>query len=291
MKIIKTRFTVFLLGFTLTFIKALNAQTLVSQFDFNGNLNDNLAASTCSLNNNSATSYSSGVLSFTAAGSPGGGLIIDVPSSVFTFTNYSIAVEFSLGTLTGSYKKVIDFKNKNDDNGLYINGSPAVLEFYPMGTGSYSLAPNTMYTVLLTRNGATQICQTSILVGGVLQSQVTFTDVTSMATFTAVGSNRRIGLFYDDIMGVPGEYSPTGSVSSVKIWNGVVNTLTVCSSPTVNISGLSSICTGGSTTLTAGSTVLSSPAIGGVVTYSAGYTIHTFTTNGTFNVPDSRPVE
>ncbi len=253
-----------------------HAQTLISQFDFNNNLSDNLSLSTCSLYNNAAISYSNGVLSYTAIGYPGGGILIDVPASAFTHTNYSIALEFSFGTI-GSYRKIIDFINMTFDDGLYLNNDN--LSFYPITTGTYTFAPNTLYTILLTRNGSTQVCDASVIVGGSLQSQFTFTDNSSLATFTTVGSNRRIHLFHDD-SATNAEYSPTGCVSSVKIWNGLVtNACSIYStvpSPTIILNS-STICAGNSIILNS----TPSPS-GGAISYSNGYTIHTFTSSGTF---------
>jgi hypothetical protein len=83
--------------------------TLVSQFDFNGNLNDKFAVSTASLHNNASTSFTNGVFSFTANNSgEGGGLKLLVPDASFTEDNYSISLDFKVPTVSG-YRKIVDF--------------------------------------------------------------------------------------------------------------------------------------------------------------------------------------
>ena len=52
---------------------------------------------------------------------------------------YSIEVQFSFAVL-GGYQKILDFKSRAPDTGLYTFGTS--LNFYPVGTSSSIFAPN-----------------------------------------------------------------------------------------------------------------------------------------------------
>lgn len=196
--------------------------TLISQFDFNGNLNDDFLNSTASLFGNSATSYSNGALNWVADTSTqvtnsGGGLTVAIPDNLFTENNYSIAIEFKY-TQTGSYRKIIDFSNRGEDPGLYVNGE---LRLYSAGNyGDSTLLPNTYYTLLMVRYGAFDSAAVYLVANNQLLAQSLANDQDSVFIPVLNGANREIGFFHDDTSTIS-EFTDSGSVRSIKIWNGI----------------------------------------------------------------------
>ena len=95
--------------------------------------------------------------------------------------------------------------------------------------------------------------------------------------FVTVGLNHRIRLFHDDFGGGGGENSPSGKVSSVKIWNGVVNLSSFCNTPlapTNNTPAVNlNICANSNATLSASSS--------GPINWFATTTSTTVLTSGT----------
>jgi hypothetical protein len=122
--------------------------------------------------------------------------------------DYSIVLDFSFDLTTG-YRKILDFKDRTSDTGLYnLNSS---LNFYPNAGSAGLITPNTMVRVALTRDSATDIVNS--YVNGVLESS--FVDSSGLATFT--GANN-IAYFFTDDFPVPGEHSP-GFVDSISIYD------------------------------------------------------------------------
>lgn len=238
-----------MLGFSST--EVIAQATLVSQFDFNNNLNDKLSVSTASLYNNSATGYVNGALTWTAnTTSNGGGLIISVPDASFTETDYSISMDVSFSIVT-SYRKLIDFFDMNNDDGFYFYNSNLSLYNGGNNSGTTTLNPNTYYTILMTRTGADDTARAYVVQNNALLFECKVKDVLSQYTATLIGTDRKLGFFHDDCCG---EYPDSGAVRSIRIWNGIVNINNVCNSSanyTVTPSSLS-VCSGGSKSFTFG---------------------------------------
>lgn len=111
---------------------------------------------------------------------------------------YSLELAFSFQTVSG-YRKVVDFKNRAADNGLYVSYGKVVFA----GTSASSAAPvvreNVPIHVLLTRAADRSV---SAYVDGALA--FSFLDNNNLATFT--GPGRVAGLFLDDLF-FTGEHS------------------------------------------------------------------------------------
>ncbi|MGZ4099099.1 MAG: T9SS type A sorting domain-containing protein [Bacteroidia bacterium] len=240
--------------------------TLISQFDFNSNYNDNLVTSTCTAFNNASAAFVNGAFTWTANSTGGGGgLIVKVPDASFTENDYSISMDLKFNEVT-NYVKVIDFKEQTNDNGLYF--SSGLVELYPLGAGSTNINSNTYYTVLLTRRAADDSVKVYVLQNNQLLLQIFDKDVNSDYVTSLNGTDRVFSLFHDDLT-TNTEYTDSGAVRSVRIWNGIVTIGQVCNS-------IVSLTTTPSLTICAGSSVTITP--GGSPT--------TFTTY-TFNPPNT----
>jgi hypothetical protein len=211
----------------LTGIINTHAQTLISQFDFNGNLNDNLTNSTCTSFGNFDTSYTAGLFNWmtdSTFNTVGGGLAISIPDGLFTELNYSIEINFRFKKVD-SYRKLIDFSGQTSDQGLYI--STGALEFYSEGVaGITTIAADSIVHVLVTRDASNDTTIAYFWNGTSLTGETSGKDTSFDYVPVLAGSNRMLYIFSDD-SSTTGEYSDSGSVDLIRIWNGVVNLSTL----------------------------------------------------------------
>ncbi len=132
--------------------------------------------------------------------------------------NYSILLHFSFTQLE-SWRKIIDFKERTSDNGLY--SLDAALNFVPLVVGSPVFALNTPATVILTRNGATD--EVVGYVNGV--QQISFIDSGDLAVFSS-----NVAYFFQDDLAVTGENSG-GVVDLIRIYDGALTAQEVLNPP------------------------------------------------------------
>ncbi len=194
--------------------------TLISQFDFSGNFADaqgngavvgyaNVSA------NLTPTTYNWVSDSF----GNGGGLLLSIPDAVFTEDNYSIAIDFSFSNVNG-YRKIIDFDRLGSDQGLYVNTN---IRLYSAGSfGTTTLNANQYYTVVVTRNGITDSARAYLLLNGnVLNLESACYDSNNAYVADSISGLRVFHLFHDDTL-TSSEFSISGSVNQIRVWNGVV---------------------------------------------------------------------
>jgi OmpA-OmpF porin, OOP family len=119
---------------------------------------------------------------------------------------YTVEITFRFNDVE-SWQKVIDFKNRTSDNGLYIyNGK---LQFYDFGIGGDFQAGQD-YRVRLDRDKNTNLVRGFINDLPVFE----FTDTNGDATF-----ENGLGMFFVDDTGTNEEVAP-GAVSRIRIWDG-----------------------------------------------------------------------
>ena len=207
---------------------SLQAQTLISQFDFNGNMNDAIGNSTCTGFNNTISAFASGEFQWVGDSNYyGGGLKIRIPDAVFTENDYSVAINFQFSEIN-SYRKILDFANMGSDQGLYYNGS---MRLYSAGQyGSTMVNPGTFYTILLTRSGADDSTKAYIVNGNTLSLESEADDTGLDFVSVLSGADRVLRFFHDDST-TASEFSVSGSVSQIRIWNGVVSISDLVSVP------------------------------------------------------------
>ncbi len=189
-------------------ISSAQAATLTHQYGLNNTLTDSFGGP--SLVANGGTLVAGGGYSFAANQGPS-------LSNAISQNDYSILLDFSLATssATDGYKKIIDFKNLTVDSGAYT--FQGKLAFFNTGlSGSTVVGNNNPVRVVLTRNGSTG--QTTGYLNGV--QQLTFTDSTNLATFTA--SNNIINFFQDDAA-TGGREASAGFLNNVAIYNGALS--------------------------------------------------------------------
>lgn len=123
---------------------------------------------------------------------------------------YSIEIQFSINESDG-WAKVIDFADRELDDGLYINND--VLEFYDVDAiGSTLINVDQTYHLVLTRDGATD--EVTAYIDGV--EQFSFNDGDRLATFDDDVAH----FFQDDT--IQDSENSSGSINYIRIYDGVL---------------------------------------------------------------------
>ncbi len=124
-------------------------------------------------------------------------------------STWSLDFRASYASLSGTWKKLIDFRSLTTDDGLYFANDK--LQFYPDATGTTAVTIDTDYTIALSRDGAGTL---SGYVNGVLQWAIA-----NEAESNVIGNV--LTFFTDDFVTGQGEARP-GSVDFIRIYDGVL---------------------------------------------------------------------
>lgn len=148
---------------------------------------------------------------WSGASAPGTGLSLSgLPANDIgsTFGSYSIGIRFSLGQVTG-YRRLIQFKD--NDVGQYVFDE--TFRFYDNGNNPLggSIAANTTVDFVLTRTVTGSV---NAYVNGSTVPVVSFIDGSDART----DANRTLQFFCDNTGS--SDFSTSGSVSLLRIWNG-----------------------------------------------------------------------
>lgn len=142
--------------------------------------------------------------------------------------NYTIDMRFQIDANT-SWKRIIDFKDRQDDAGLYTFGTS--LQFWGLGGATQNIHTgpagtiniNTWYTLRMTREAATNLVVCYIDSGSGFVEQFRFIDSPQDAVIS--GANR-LFFFIDDIVNVNGEWAG-GKVDYITVWDKPLTTASV----------------------------------------------------------------
>jgi hypothetical protein len=223
--------TILIATMLIAMVNVTNAQNLISEYNFDGNLSDKLGGSTLNkfgsendgYNHNNATfgfaTDANGAYSYwTSTLARGGGYWVDVNTDIST--NYSIGIRFSFENTVTSYRKIIDFKNMTSDNGFYFYGG-GKLNFYPNQTlGNSTTLNNQIVDIIITR-ASDNTFKAYIVVNNVLIQELDIADIAGNAIAELVNGKPRFRFFHDDIE-TTSEATPGGKVYSIKIWDGPI---------------------------------------------------------------------
>jgi hypothetical protein len=155
------------------------------------------------------TATINGQLTDVAAFAQGSGLRLETPVSLSA--GYSVIVQVALDQTSG-YAKLMDFKDRADDPGLYNNSTQ--LNFYPVASGiNPVIAPLTFAQIALTRDASGRV---AAYVNGV--QQFNFADTSNFAVLATSAFN----LFVDDLHTGGNEASP-GRVARVRLYSGALS--------------------------------------------------------------------
>lgn len=204
---------------------------LVGSYDFNNSLIDTLGVTTLStLPTNTTSGFGTSVgvsdpsfwfWTSTPKTNGGGGFSIDIPQNSFSSSDYSIGLRFAFNVLDAGYNKIIDYKNRDSDNGFYFLGNKIM--FYPgSGSGDTTINPGDILDMVVTRNGTTKLFTVYFVVNGTRTKEFEYVDTNNYAVgYTTPDNKVRFGFFHDDRAQLS-ETTTDGKVYSIKLWNGAV---------------------------------------------------------------------
>lgn len=132
---------------------------------------------------------------------------------------WSMDFRASYDSLSGTWKKLVDFQNLSTDAGLYFAdyGNGNGLQYYPSAVGPSRVNTGTDYTVALTRDSSNVLRG---YVNGALQWALN-SSTGSAAVSDSVSVNNILTFFTDDFRTSQGE-AKAGSVDFIRIYDGVL---------------------------------------------------------------------
>jgi hypothetical protein len=185
------------------------AATLIHHYELNGNLNDSLGGPALT---GLGGSLSGGRYHF------GANQGLRLQNGLNNTSVWSIDFSASYSSLSGTWKKLIDFQNLSTDQGLYFSnyGSGNILQYWPYQNGPDIINTGTDYTIALTRDGAGALRG---YVNGGLQWTVS-------GVSDSVSALNILHFFVDDYDTLQGE-AQGGSVDFIRIYDGVLTSAEV----------------------------------------------------------------
>jgi hypothetical protein len=186
---------------------------LVADYHMNGSLASSVgsAPALVDIGTNSFVSESVDATTCNVLSFPQGNGLSLATNGVISSDTYSLVLLFRFDNVS-SYRKIADFKNGTQDQGLYTLSDTLV--FYADAFGIHDVIPaNTYVQVVLTRDGATK--QVTGYVDGTQEIQ--FTDTNDDAVIDSANTLR---FFIDDQ--VTGGEESAGAVARIRLYDGVL---------------------------------------------------------------------
>jgi hypothetical protein len=180
---------------------------LVHDYQLNGTLADALGGPSLVAINAGGPNGTIGASGFTFPRNSG----LQLTNGLFDAADYSIEMAFSFDEI-GGWRRIIDFKQRSTDTGLY-NLSGAIA-FYPYTTGGGIFRPGGMVNIIVTRNDATDMF--NVYANGV--SVLSLNDAAGDAIFNTPG---KVANFFRDDLPVPNEAS-SGFVDKIRFYDGAL---------------------------------------------------------------------
>ncbi|GAA4409906.1 hypothetical protein GCM10023089_23550 [Quisquiliibacterium transsilvanicum] len=179
-------------------------------FQLNGTLADALGGPSLVAINAGGTDGTIGASGFSFPANAG----LQLTNGLFDAADYSIEMAFSFDAIS-SWRRIIDFKNRSTDLGLYnFNGA---IQFYPFTTGSGIFSPGGMVNIIVTRDDATDAF--NVYAGGL--NILTLNDAPGDAVFSTAG--KMVNFFRDDTV-VSNEAS-SGFVDKIRFYDGALTAI------------------------------------------------------------------
>ena len=113
---------------------------------------------------------------------------------------YTIGVKFSFDQTIGSWRKIIDYKNSESDNGFYFY-SGGHLQFYPNGTISKNAVSNKEVVNFIIVKSKTEFAVYFVKKDGNITKEFSLTDTTTLSNAIPYTNNGKtiLGFFFDDM--------------------------------------------------------------------------------------------
>lgn len=193
--------------FSMGMAAGAQAAVLVHDYQLNGTLADALGGPSLLPINANGINGTIGATGFSFPANAG----LQLSNGLFNAADYSIEMEFSFDAVT-SWRRILDFKNRTTDLGLYnYFGS---IQFYPYTTGAGIFTPGGTVNIIVTRDDATDMF--GVYAGGV--NILSLLDTAGDAVFTTPG--KLANFFHDDVV-VANEAS-SGFVDKIRFYDGAL---------------------------------------------------------------------
>ena len=135
---------------------------------------------------------------------------------------YTIGVKFSFDQTIGSWRKIIDYKNSESDNGFYFY-SGGHLQFYPNGTISKNAVSNKEVVNFIIVKSKTEFAVYFVKKDGNITKEFSLTDTTTLSNAIPYTNNGKtiLGFFFDD-MRTGSQATPGGKIYSLSIYDKAI---------------------------------------------------------------------
>lgn len=183
------------------------AAVLAHDYQLNGTLADALGGPALTAINAGGSNGTIGATGFSFPFNSG----LQLANGLFDAADYSIEMAFSFDATT-SWRRIIDFKDRATDRGLY--NYFGAIQFFPDTTGAGIFTPGGMVNIIITRDDATDAF--NIYADGV--NILSRTDAVGDGIFSTPG--QLVNFFRDDTA-VPNEAS-SGFVDKIRFFDGAL---------------------------------------------------------------------
>lgn len=151
----------------------------------------------------------------------GGGFTIDTQQALTGTYTMMLKFSFTDPNQYSSWRKIIDFQNRADDTGFYLNSGR--IRQYPLGSNGPTVFPvNTDITLMVTRDATTKLFTVFTYDGTNFVQEIQVTDSADAAVpvaSTVHQGGTKLGFFFDDLA-TTSEATSTGKVYYIRLWSG-----------------------------------------------------------------------
>lgn len=199
-------------------------------YEFENNTTDSGSASTftvapscpadpCNTTVGHGTSNGDGYWEWASTANRGGGFTIDTQQALTGTYTMMLKFSFTDPNKYSSWRKIIDFQNRSDDTGFYLNSGR--IRQYPLGSNGPTVFPvNTDITLMVTRDAATKLFTVYTYDGTNFVQEIQVTDTNDRAVpvaSTVHSGGTKLGFFFDDTA-TSSEATSTGKVYFIRLW-------------------------------------------------------------------------
>ena len=147
----------------------------------------------------------------------GGGFKLEIDKELND--EYTIGVKFSFNNTSGRWRKIIDYKNSNSDNGFYFYNE-GHLQFYPSGIISKKAISNNEVVNFIIVRSKTEFAVYLVKDDGSISKEFSLTDSTTLLNSIPYkeGGKTLLGFFFDDTI-TSSEATNGGKIYSLTVYD------------------------------------------------------------------------
>lgn len=178
-------------------------------------------ADPCNASTGFGNSGGDGYWQWASTANRGGGFTIDTQQPLTGTYTMMLKFSFTDPNAYSSWRKIIDFQNRADDTGFYLNSGR--IRQYPLGSNGPTIFPvNTDITLMVTRDDSTKQFTVFTYDGSNFVQEIQVSDTNNAAVPVASSVHQggtKLGFFFDDLA-TGAEATTTGKVYFIRLWAG-----------------------------------------------------------------------